>query len=207
VPGAVVLPGHDERFSTPHLHFVAWNGLRLASARCAALVVSELSGTPVGGRFYRLQPLLWEHEVPPIAGREAQQSVDYYVGAANTFDLCIFIFPSDRLGTEVIVVDQRFESGTVYEYENAADHGVFMTLQRLALRASSWRTDGNTIFYEHRAMLKRQIANAAKSCAASAQSNHQRVRNRKAHGRNASCSRRRPIRRAPPPCVARDSRQ
>ncbi len=87
-----------------------------AERRLARELIERLSGGEFGGRRVRLVPLLWEDDVPAIAGDPAQLAVDYYMGRAAETDVYVGIFWT-KLGSPAVIGDRRHESGTLYEFQ------------------------------------------------------------------------------------------
>lgn len=79
--------------------------------------VKSLNEDPEIAARYRLKVLKWE-DAPPLAGREPQEIVNYYMGRASQCDVVICIF-GQRFGTEANVGGRLYPSGTYYEFLSA----------------------------------------------------------------------------------------
>lgn len=98
--------------------FISSPGELSAERARAREVIERLSGDEFGGVRVRLTPLLWEDHVPASVGDPPQLAVDYYLGMASQVDIYVGIFWS-TLGSPVVIDNRRYQSGTLYEFENA----------------------------------------------------------------------------------------
>lgn len=89
-------------------------------------VIEKLNRSSLRDSYF-LMPLLYEDEVPPEIGEEAQVIVDRYMEVKNSYILISLLWT--RMGTPFTIIEtnERYESGTQYEilkgYENFQING------------------------------------------------------------------------------------
>jgi len=89
-------------------------------------VIEKLNRSPLRDSYF-LVPLLYEDEVPPEIGKEAQLIVDRYMQVQNSYILVSLFWT--RMGTPFTIIEtkEKYESGTQYEilkgYENFKQKG------------------------------------------------------------------------------------
>jgi len=71
----------------------------------------------IAGEF-QLEVLRWEESTPPIVGCPPQATVNDYTGRASEADIVICLF-GRRFGTDLVLVNQHYPSGTYYEFKTA----------------------------------------------------------------------------------------
>lgn len=89
-------------------------------------VIEKINRSPIRDSYF-LVPLLYEDEVPPEIGKEAQLIVDRYMQVQNSYILISLLWT--RMGTPFTIIEtkEKYESGTQYEilkgYENFQEKG------------------------------------------------------------------------------------
>ncbi len=100
--------------------FISSPGDLTTERQLADEVIDRLNRNEYIRRYCVLEPLRFEHYIPPVMGQGPQRTVDQYMAEASEVDLLITLLWT-RMGTPVVdqKTGRRFSSGTEYEWVSA----------------------------------------------------------------------------------------
>lgn len=107
--------------------FISSPGDLIEERKIIRRVIEKINRSSLRNSYF-LVPLLYEDEVPPEIGKEAQLIIDRYMQVKNSYILVSLFWT--RMGTPFTIIEtkERYESGTQYEilkgYENFQEKGL-----------------------------------------------------------------------------------